>query len=205
MKYRVWRGLVFVAALIPSLLWIYQAMGFDLGPDPAKTLLDRLGLGGLMLLLITLSMTPLWRLTRWMGWMAVRRQLGLWAFAYALLHMLVYAVFLLGLDGGQLLKDLQRRPYILIGALALLVLLILAVTSNRFCMRKLGKRWKRLHRSVYAALILIVLHMFWVVRADLFEWLVYACLGLLLLLLRVPFFSSLTSRAPRGPGEHFPN
>ena len=127
-------------------------MGFDLGPDPGKTLLDRLGLGGLMLLLITLSMTPLWRLARWMGWMAVRRQLGLWAFAYALLHMLVYAAFLLGLDGGQLLKDLQRRPYILIGALALLVLLILAVTSNRFCMRKLGKRWKRLHRSVYAPL-----------------------------------------------------
>ncbi|RJG10465.1 protein-methionine-sulfoxide reductase heme-binding subunit MsrQ [Pseudomonas cavernicola] len=186
MRYRLWRIVVFIAALLPPLFWLYQGWTFALGADPGKVLVDRLGLGALTLLLITLAMTPLQRLTGWSGWIAVRRQLGLWCFSYVALHLSAYAVFVLGLDGAQLLIDLRKRPYIFVGALAFIGLLALAITSNRFSVRKLGKRWKSLHRAVYLILGLVLLHMLWVVRADLEEWVWYATAGVLLLMLRIP-------------------
>ena len=128
-------------------------------------------------LLLTLSMTPLQRLSGWGGWIAVRRQLGLWCFTYAVLHLSAYAVFLVGLDVEQLLVDLRKRPYIIVGMLTFIGLLMLALTSNRFSIRRLGKRWKALHRLVYPILLLALLHMLWVVRADLGEWLLYAVIG----------------------------
>jgi sulfoxide reductase heme-binding subunit YedZ len=186
MRYRLWRVVVFCVAPILPLFWLYQAWSFALGPDPGKVLVDRLGLAALALLLITLAMTPLQRLSSWGGWLAVRRQLGLWCFAYVVLHLSAYAVFVLGLDGGQLLIDLRKRPYIFVGALAFLGLLALAVTSNRWSMRKLGRRWKVLHRLVYAVLALVLLHMLWVVRADIEEWLIYATFAAFLMVLRIP-------------------
>jgi len=193
MRYRLWRVAVFCLAPVLPLYWLYQAWAFALGPDPGKVLVDRLGLGALTLLLITLAMTPLQRLTAWGGWIAVRRQLGLWCFAYAVLHVSAYAVFVLGLDGGQLLIDLRKRPYIFVGALAFIGLLALAITSNRWSIRKLGRRWKVLHRLVYAVLALVLLHMLWVVRADIEEWLIYAVVGALLMVSRIP--SVLNRRA----------
>ena len=186
MRYAWWRGAVFVAALAVPLYWLYLAWGFALGADPGKTLVDYLGQGALILLLVTLSMTPLQRLTDWGGWIAVRRQLGLWCFTYALLHLSAYAVFLLGADIEQLLIDLRKRPYIIVGALTFTGLTVLAVTSNRFSIRRLGARWKRLHRLIYVILLLALVHMLWVVRADLGEWLSYALIGGFLLFLRLP-------------------
>jgi sulfoxide reductase heme-binding subunit YedZ len=186
MRYPFWRLGVFIAAAIWPLLWLYQAWAADLGPDPGKVLVDRLGLGTLIFLLITLSMTPLQKLTGWAGWIAVRRQLGLWCFAYVVLHLSAYAVFILGLDWSQLGVELRKRPYIIVGSLGFLGLLALAVTSNRYSQRRLGSRWKKLHRLVYLILGLGLLHMLWIVRADLKEWAVYATIGALLLLLRVP-------------------
>lgn len=186
MRYVWWRGAVFVAVLAVPLYWLYRAWIFALGSDPGKTLVDYLGLGALVLLLLTLSMTPLQRLSGWGGWIAVRRQLGLWCFTYAVLHLSAYAVFLLGLDVEQLFVDLRKRPYIIVGALAFAGLLALALTSNRFSIRRLGKRWKSLHRLVYVILLLVLVHMLWVVRADLSEWLLYALIGVVLLLLRLP-------------------
>ena len=87
MRYRWWRLVVFVCALSVPVYWLYLAWQFALGPDPGKVLVDRLGEGALLLLLITLSMTPLQRLSGWGGWLAVRRQLGLWCFTYASLHL----------------------------------------------------------------------------------------------------------------------
>ncbi|KQQ50053.1 sulfite oxidase [Pseudomonas sp. Leaf127] len=194
MRYGLWRASVFLAALAFPVFWLYQAWSFALGPDPGKVLVDRLGLGTLILLLITLSVTPLQRLTGWAGCMAVRRQLGLWCFAYALLHLSLYALFILGLDWGQLGVELVKRPYIIVGALALIGLLALAVTSNRYSQRRLGRRWRRLHQLIYVILILGLVHMLWIVRADLEEWSIYAGLGAFLLLLRVPF---ITRRIPR--------
>ncbi len=186
MRYPFWRAGVFLAASAPPLFWLYQAWIFDLGPDPGKALVDRLGQGGLVLLLITLAMTPLQKVTRWGGWVQVRRQLGLWCFTYIGLHLSAYAVFILGLDWAQLGVELSKRPYIIVGFGAFLGLLALAITSNRYSMRKLGASWKKLHRLIYVILGLGLLHMLWVVRSDLERWAIYAVVGLVLMLLRMP-------------------
>ena len=186
MRFPYWRIGVFIAAAVWPMLWLYQALGDLLGPDPGKVLVDRLGLGTLVLLLITLSMTPMQKLTGWAGWIAVRRQLGLWCFAYVVLHLCSYMAFILGFDWSQLTVELRKRPYIIVGALGFLGLLALAVTSNRYSQRRLGSRWKKLHRLVYVILGLGLLHMLWIVRADLEEWAIYAFIGAVLLLLRIP-------------------
>ncbi len=194
MRHSVWRIGVFMLVMIWPLYWLYEAWALLLGPDPGKVLVDRLGLGALVLLLLTLSMTPLYKLTGWPGWIAVRRQLGLWCFAYVVLHLSAYGVFILGLDWSQLGVELRKRPYILVGSLGFLLLLSLAVTSNRYSQRRLGARWKKLHRLVYFVLGLGLLHMLWIVRADLREWAVYASLGAVLMLLRLP---PVARRIPR--------
>lgn len=194
MRYPFWRIGVFIAACVAPVLWMYQAWLLALGPDPGKVLVDRFGLGALILLLITLAMTPLQRLSGWPGWIAVRRQLGLWCFAYVFMHMSAYAVFILGLDWAQLGVELVKRPYIIVGSLAFLCLLALTLTSNRYSQRRLGLRWKKLHRLVYLILGLGLLHMLWIVRADLKEWALYACIGFVLLMLRVPM---IARRIPR--------
>jgi sulfoxide reductase heme-binding subunit YedZ len=181
-----WRLLVFLAALAPLVWWSYHVAINAAGPEPGRYLLLNLGQGALVLLLCTLSLTPLTRMTRWKGFSVIRRQLGLWTFCYALLHMLSYLLFILGLNWTAFGEDLQKRPYVIVGALALLILLALAVTSNRYAMRRLGKRWKPLHKGVYAALGLALLHFLWVVRADLAEWSIYAAISMGLMLLRLP-------------------
>jgi sulfoxide reductase heme-binding subunit YedZ len=194
MRFPIWRIGVFIAAAVWPLLWLYQAWADLLGPDPGKVLVDRLGLGTLVLLLITLSMTPLQKLTGWAGWVAIRRQLGLWCFAYVVLHLSSYTAFILGFDWSQLGVELRKRPYIIVGTLGFLCLLAMAVTSNRYSQRRLGSRWKKLHRLAYVVLGLGLLHMLWIVRADLKEWAVYASIGALLLVLRLP---PVTRRIPR--------
>lgn len=181
--------------------WLYEASASLLGPDPGKVLMDRLGLGALVFLLISLCMTPLQRVTGWPGWIVVRRQLGLWVFAYIVLHVLAYLFFILGLDWGQLTVELRKRPYIIVGALGLLGLLVLAVTSNRYSQRRLGARWKKLHRLVYAVLGLGLLHFLWIVRSDLREWAVYAFIGMLLMVLRIPAVARSLARVNRSKGR----
>ncbi|QPG63732.1 protein-methionine-sulfoxide reductase heme-binding subunit MsrQ [Pseudomonas sp. BIGb0427] len=194
MRYPLFRLGIFILASIWPLWWLYEAAMEALGPDPGKILVDRLGLGALIFLLITLSMTPLQRLTGWSGWIVSRRQLGLWCFAYIVLHLSAYMFFVLGLDWGQLGVELSKRPYIIVGMLGFVGLLILAVTSNRYSQRRLGARWKKLHKLVYFILGLGLLHFLWVVRADLKEWSIYAVIGLFLLALRIP---ALERRIPR--------
>jgi sulfoxide reductase heme-binding subunit YedZ len=201
MRYPLWRSSVFVLACVWPLLWLYQAWIFALGPDPGKVLVDRLGLGTLILVMITLCMTPLQKLSGWAGWIAVRRQLGLWCFAYVCLHLAAYLFFVLGLDWSQLGVELVKRPYIIVGSLAFLCLLALAVTSNRYSQRRLGRRWKQLHRLIYVVLGLGLLHFLWIVRADLEEWSIYAVAGALLMLLRVP---AIARRIPRVMGRKPP-
>jgi len=186
MRYPWLRLAIFVIGCLFPVWWLYEAAMGSLGPDPGKIMVDRLGLGALVFLLITLSMTPLQRLTGWSGWIVVRRQLGLWCFAYIVLHLTAYLVFILGLDWGQFGVELRKRPYIIVGALGFLGLLALAVTSNRYSQRRLGARWKKLHRLVYVILGLGLLHFLWIVRSDLKEWAVYAAIGVFLLVLRIP-------------------
>ena len=194
MRSGLWRLSVFIAAAVWPVFWLYEAWSLALGPDPGKVLVDRLGLGTLILLLVTLCMTPMQKLTGWAGWIAVRRQLGLWCFAYVVLHLCAYLTFVLGFDWSQLGVELRKRPYIIVGSLGFLCLLVLAVTSNRYSQRRLGVRWKKLHRLVYVVLGLGLLHMLWIVRADLKEWSIYASIGICLLLLRIP---AVMRRIPR--------
>lgn len=201
MHFPVWRIGVFMTVAVWPLLWLYEALMSALGPDPGKVLVDRLGLGALILLLLTLSMTPMQKLTGWAGWIAVRRQLGLWCFAYVVLHLSCYLAFILGFDWSQLGVELSKRPYIIVGVMGFLGLLPLAITSNRYSQRRLGSRWKKLHRLVYPILGLGLLHMLWIVRADLKEWAIYAAIGLFLLMLRIP---PVLRRIPRLMGRKVP-
>ena len=201
MRFSVWRLSVFIAAAIWPLYWLYEAWSFALGPVPGKVLVDRLGLGALILLLLTLSMTPMQRLTGWPGWIAVRRQLGLWCFFYVVLHLCAYLIFVLGLDWSQLGVELLKRPYIIVGSLGFVCLLALAVTSNRYSQRRLGARWKKLHRLVYVVLGLGLLHMLWIVRADLKEWVIYAVIGGGLMLMRLPVVKRRITRLYKKKSE----
>jgi len=194
MRYPWFRFGIFIAGCLFPVWWLYQALTGQLDPDPGKILMDRLGLGALVFLLITLSMTPLQRLSGWSGWIVARRQLGLWCFAYIVLHLMAYLVFILGLDWGQFGVELRKRPYIIVGALGFVGLLVLAVTSNRYSQKRLGSRWKKLHRLVYVVLGLGLLHFLWIVRSDLREWAIYAAVGGVLMVLRVP---GVMRRLPR--------
>ncbi|MDZ5604425.1 protein-methionine-sulfoxide reductase heme-binding subunit MsrQ [Pseudomonas sp. RP23018S] len=194
MRYRGFRLAIFVCASVFPLCWLYEAAMNLLGPDPGKILVDRLGLGGLTLLLITLAMTPLQRVTGWAGWIVARRQIGLWCFAYIGMHMAAYMVFILGLDFAQLAVELQKRPYIIVGALAFVGLLALAVTSNRYSQKHLGARWRKLHRLIYPILGLGLLHFLWIVRSDLAQWSIYAAVAALLMALRIPAVSRRIKR-----------
>jgi len=189
MRHFWWRLMIFLVAASVPFYWLYLAATAALGPDPGKVLVDNLGQGALVSLLCSLMMTPLQRLSGWAGWISCRRQLGLWAFAYAVLHLSAYLYFLLGFDFGSFGTELVERPYIALGALALLGLLALAATSTRWSMRKLGKRWKQLHRLVYPVLLIVLLHMLWVVRADAGRWTLYASIAVVLLLVRLPALS----------------
>ena len=129
MRYPWFRLAIFVMGCLVPAWWLYEAAMNLLGPDPGKIMMDRLGLGALTFLLVTLSMTPLQKLTGWSGWVVVRRQLGLWCFAYIVLHILCYLFFILGLDWGQLAVELSKRPYIIVGALGFLGLTWLALSA----------------------------------------------------------------------------
>lgn len=175
----VWLGALAPLALI--VVGIFELAGQSLGPNPIREILHVTGKTSLNLLLITLCATPLRELTGQTWWVRPRRLLGLMAFSYALLHFLVYAVLELELQLGELGQELVRRPYILVGTVALLALIPLAITSTDRMMRRLGRRWQRLHRLIYPITALGIWHYYWQVKADIREPLIY--LGLLAVLL----------------------
>ena len=175
----VWLGALAPLALIVA--GIFEFAGQSLGPNPIREILHVTGKTSLNLLLITLCATPLRELTGQTWWVRPRRLLGLMAFTYALLHFLVYAVLELELQLGELGRELARRPYILVGTVALLALIPLAITSTDRMMRRMGRRWQRLHRLIYPITALGIWHYYWQVKADIREPLIY--LGLLALLL----------------------
>jgi sulfoxide reductase heme-binding subunit YedZ len=159
----------------------FAVAGLSLGANPIEELLHRLGKWGLNFLLITLAVTPLQRLTGWAWLVRFRRMLGLYAFFYVLLHFLAYA----GLDQrfalGPILEDIAERPFITIGVAALVLLVPLAVTSTNAMMRRLGRRWKQLHRLIYVIAILGVWHFYWQVKLDTLEPTIYAAILVALL------------------------
>jgi sulfoxide reductase heme-binding subunit YedZ len=181
---RVWKPLVFAACLVPALqlgLGAFAIAGFSLGANPVEALLHGLGKWGLNLLLITLCVTPLTWIVRAPWPLRFRRMLGLFAFSYVMLHFLVYAILDQGLAWNFIVEDIIERPYITVGIGALLLLLPLALTSTRRAMRRLGRRWAKIHKLIYPIAILGVWHYWWQVKQDWREPLVYASIVALLL------------------------
>ena len=159
----------FAAALVPAAALAYRFYTNDLTANPGDYITDQTGTWALALLVISLTITPLRRLTGWNDLIRLRRMLGLFSFFYATLHMLTWVVFVHYFDTHFMIEDVVERPFITIGMATFLLLLVLAVTSNRFSIRRLGRNWQKLHRLVYVAAITAVIHFWWLVKADITE------------------------------------
>jgi sulfoxide reductase heme-binding subunit YedZ len=171
-------------ALLPLAGLMVAAARGALGANPVETITHVTGEWALRLLLLTLAVSPLRRLAGW-GFVAPwRRSLGLLAFGYACLHFATFLALDLGFDLSALGEEVVERPFVTLGFSALLLLTPLAVTSTRGWQRRLGRRWLSLHRLVYGAAVLAVLHFVWLVKADWVEPLVYGAVLAGLLALR---------------------
>jgi methionine sulfoxide reductase heme-binding subunit len=194
---RVMKASVFIACSLPLMWLIARAFewGGTLGANPVEMIQDTLGQWGLRFLVIALAITPLrdWFNATWL--IPLRRMLGLFAFAYVLLHFLTWLILDQGLYWSGIIEDIAKRPFITIGFLALVLLVPLAVTSTNRMMRRLGKRWKRLHRLVYPISVLAVWHYYWQVKADVREPLIYAAIVAVLLGWRIWKVRRATTRA----------
>jgi len=177
------KGALFVLCLVPlgRLVWLGAHRG--LGANPIEYITHSTGWWTLTFLLITLSVTPLRRLTGWNWLLRLRRMLGLFAFFYVCLHFVTYIWLDQFFDWHSMVKDIAKRPFITVGFTAFLLLIPLAATSTNRMVKRLGaQRWQRLHRMVYIIATLGVLHFWWLVKKDIREPLLFgALLGLLLL------------------------
>jgi Predicted membrane protein len=178
----------FLLSLLPILHLSLAGYQDDLGANPIEKITHVTGYWTLTFLLITLSATPLRRISRWLWPMRLRRMLGLFAFFYACLHFSTYLILDQFFDWSAILEDIGKRPYITVGFIAFMLLLPLAATSNSYMTRKLGgKSWRRLHRLIYPIAIAGVIHFAWLVKKDLTTPLIFAGLLSVLLGLRLVF------------------
>ena len=178
------KPLLFALALAPFAHLLWGAIANTLGANPAEALIRGTGDWVLRSLCLTLAITPLREWTGWSALARLRRMLGNFAFFYGVTHFLCYAWLDMGLDWGAIVRDLPKRPFVLVGTLALLLMALLAATSFNRAIKALGAaRWKRLHKAVYAIVLLGLLHFFWM-RAgknDFGEWAIYAAVVAVLL------------------------
>ena len=174
----------FLLCLVPFLALADAVITNSLGPDPAEHLMHVTGEWVMRFMVLVLAATPL---ARW-GWPRLaryRRMLGLYAWFYATLHLLVFAQVYIGWSGAILLEELAKRPYVLVGFLAWLILVPLGITSVTSIRHKMGRNWRKLHKLTYAVAVLGWLHILWLSRSDLGEALIYGCAVFLSLLARV--------------------
>jgi sulfoxide reductase heme-binding subunit YedZ len=187
----LWRRvLIFVLSLIPLIFILHKTLNNQLGADPAKTIVLFTGEWTIYLLFITLAVTPLRRLVNFKNfhfrWLQIhRRMVGLFTLFYAVLHVLAFLVFVLGLDFSLFGKELVERPYILVTIPAVMLLIALGITSTKAMMRRLGKNWLRLHKSIYLIAILAWVHVLMQVRSSYFEAVLFGVILLVLLLPRL--------------------
>ena len=184
------KRLIFIASLWPILSIGIDIFQNNLGANPVEFIERHFGQWTLIFLCLTLSMTPLRRVTKINQWILYRRMLGLFVFFYASIHLLCY----IGLDYQfawlDIKNDIIKHRYVLVGFLGWVLLLPLAITSSDNMIRRLKANWKRLHRLVYLIAILGVLHFIWLVKKDITEPLIYAAIFFLLFILRLNFFKT---------------
>ena len=182
---RLVKPVIFFMALIPFIWLLLKVFQNDLGPDPAQALSIETGEWTLRFLLLTLAITPFRQVFRMAEIARLRRMIGLFTFFYASIHFLSWMAFILGFRWLAIAEELVERPYITVGFLAYVILFLLGVTSTNSMVRRLGKNWKRLHKFVYAASILAIVHLLWILRTDVTEAVIYGVLLAILLGYRI--------------------
>jgi len=172
---RVIKPAIWVAGFAPLGYLIWAFLTNHLEAEPVKGMEHFTGRTALVILFITLCVTPVRRLTSWNGVVKLRRLIGLFAFCYAVIHLSIFLVFDLELSFGELTKEIIKRPYITVGFAVFVMLSVLAITSPQVMVRKLGgKRWRALHRLIYLAAAGGVLHFTWAQKKDIRLPLIYA-------------------------------
>lgn len=166
--------LLFIGLLTPCLWLIFAAMNNQLGADPAKKLVDQTGLWAIQCLWLSLAMTPLKNWTGSSQWIQYRRMIGLFAFFYVLLHFLSYVFLLFGAQWAFIGQELTKRPYIIVGFTAFVLLIPLAITSTAGWQRRLKRRWLTLHKLVYIIAVLALIHFIWLKKLGIFAVWPYA-------------------------------
>jgi len=178
---RALKTILFLGALLPAAWLVWGIFHESLGVNPAETIQLQTGRWALKFLLITLAVTPVRRLTGWNAIVQYRRMLGLFAFFYATLHFASYIVLDQYFAWGAIVADIAKRPFILMGTLAFLTMMPLAVTSTKGWIRRLGRRWQTLHRLIYLSALCAVVHFAWKVKVIAGDPVIYA--GVLAVLL----------------------
>lgn len=191
MLLRILKPLTFFLCLLPIAwcLWqvtlLQQAMPNDLGADPGKAIVHFNGAWTLRFLLLTLLVSPLRKMTGWNFIARIRRMLGLFTFFYASVHLASYYVFLLELRLVDVAIDVIKRPFITVGFLSFILLIPLAISSNRWMIRYLRHRWQLLHRLIYPIAVLAIIHLVWLTRTDYLDAFIYGVIVAALLGYRV--------------------
>jgi len=196
-QFWLFKAALFIASLAPAAAYIYTIF-YDPPPDPVQFLTHETGETALKFIIITLMMTPLRLMTGWATPLKLRGMFGLFAFFYVFGHLQIYVMLDLQLDFALFLEDIQDRVYITVGFAAFVLLVPLAITSNKYSIKRLGKKWQSLHRAVYAIAILGAVHYLWSERGEeLGEPLAYLFVILFLLALRLPPVRDKIKRKPK--------
>jgi sulfoxide reductase heme-binding subunit YedZ len=199
---------IFLLCLVPFGQLAYNAYIGDLGVNPIDFITHFTGSWALIFLIGTLAVTPARRLTGWNDLIKLRRMLGLFAFAYASAHFATYLVLDHFFDWRAIGKDIVKRPYVTAGFTAFVIMLPLALTSTAGMIRRLGKRWQKLHRLIYVAALAGVIHFYWLVKADIRRPAQYGLVLAVLLVYRIlvnwrsPIAKSFSKRFVRSRGPH---
>ena len=187
---RYYKIIVFFLSLWPIYIITYQIIFNQLGPEPVDRIINHFGEWTLIFILLTLSMTPMRKITKSLEWIKFRRMLGLFAFFYASVHMLSYVGLDYRFDFAPLINDVLKKKFIFIGFSAWLLLIPLAVTSSEKMVRLLKHNWKKIHRLIYVIAIFGVLHFIWLSKTIFFKPLIFLILLIILLLFRVKITKS---------------
>lgn len=178
------KTVIHLAAALP-LLWLYfGAYNDTIGADPVEYVIHFTGIGAFNLLLVTLLVSPFAKQFKWSNLVKCRRLLGLYSATYALFHLLNFIFFELQFDFTLLVNEIIDRPYITVGMVAFIIMLLLSVTSFSFIKRKMGKSWQSLHSFIYLMALLIAVHFYWSVKSEIIEPSIYLILVVLLVMLR---------------------
>jgi len=190
------KAALWLLCLLPLGRLVFLGFTDGLGANPIEFITHSTGTWTLVGLLLTLSVTPLRKLSGRAWLIRFRRMLGLFAFFYACLHFTTYIWLDQFFDLASIAKDIGKRPFITVGFAAFVLLIPLAATSNHYMMKKLGRNWQRLHRLIYLIAGLGVVHYWWLVKKDITQPLIYGCVLAILLALRLPKFARAA-----GPGR----